>query len=148
MTNHCGTCRACCRALGVSELEKPEWQMCSYVDRAVGCQIYDRRPQGCRDYACIWLQSQSGASPLPAKLRPDRCGVVFDSLNAGPERTITARVPAGVVDRLEQPLVKAAITAMVSLGEKVVIRAGTRTSSPVGVTPADHPRAKNIIRGL
>jgi hypothetical protein len=40
-----------------------------------GCQIYDARPQGCRDFDCLWLR---GEIPGDESHRPDRLGVLFD----------------------------------------------------------------------
>jgi hypothetical protein len=75
--NHCGECTMCCKLLAVKELEKPEGQWCANCAIGSGCRIYEIRPRPCRDFACIWLESQSQRSPLPAELRPDRCKMVL-----------------------------------------------------------------------
>lgn len=72
----CGGCTACCTAVAVEELSKPPGVACEHIDRAVGCSVYDRRPKGCREWSCLWLQ---GAFEDAA--RPDRLGVVVDCLS-------------------------------------------------------------------
>jgi len=75
--NHCGECTMCCKLLAINELEKPEGQWCPNCAIGSNCRIYETRPQSCRDFSCIWLESQSQRSPLPAALRPDRCKMVL-----------------------------------------------------------------------
>lgn len=77
MTNHCGTCTACCRVYNIPELAKPANKWCDHCDVGHGCQIYQQRPQVCRDYSCMWLQSQDSPVPLAPELRPDRSRVVL-----------------------------------------------------------------------
>ena len=75
--NRCGSCTLCCKLLEIPALEKPEGQWCSHCAIGVGCKIYESRPAPCRDFACLWLESQSEKHPLPADLRPDRCKMVL-----------------------------------------------------------------------
>ena len=69
----CGTCTLCCHVLGVKEIEKPPLQWCQHCTVGVGCQVYDERPQQCRDFSCLWL---SFPEAFPEELKPNRCGVV------------------------------------------------------------------------
>ena len=72
----CGTCKVCCRVLGVEEIRKTPGEACEFLcDR--GCGIYDTRPESCRAFECAWLQMQRSPRPLPKKMRPDKCGVMF-----------------------------------------------------------------------
>lgn len=78
--NHCGSCTMCCKALGVQELHKPAAQWCQHCKIGTGCKIYEARPPSCREFACLWLQSQERADPserMAPGLRPDRCKVVI-----------------------------------------------------------------------
>ena len=72
----CGSCTACCTAMGVPELKKPAGAKChhllSIVDGAAGCSIYDRRPKSCRDFECVWLQGS-----MSDEHQPNKTGVVF-----------------------------------------------------------------------
>ena len=80
MTNHCGTCTACCRIFDIPELKKPAGKWCEHCEIGRGCTIYSERPQMCIDFECLWLLSQKredSRERLAAELRPDRCKVVF-----------------------------------------------------------------------
>jgi hypothetical protein len=74
--------------LGVEEIDKPACHWCKAVEwRGCGgrCGIYHERPDACRTFECIWLQSQvrtpqngyPRGQVLPPALRPDRCHIVF-----------------------------------------------------------------------
>lgn len=84
----CSECALCCKVLAVEEIAKPGCQWCPAVERtATGrrCGVYHERPDACRTFECIWLQSQvrtpangfPAGQVLPPELRPDRCHVVF-----------------------------------------------------------------------
>ena len=138
----CGACTACCRALGVAELDKPEWKKCSHVISS-GCGIYADRPQSCRDYSCIWRQSQDH-SPMPKAYRPDRLGVVFDEPGQEPG-TFVARVPSGQLTRMQNNKVKKIVSVLVqTVGGSVRVRHGLQTSNPVKIVelPTNDPSRK------
>lgn len=65
----CGSCSVCCIELGIAELNKPAWVKCDHCKLKSGkpCQIYNVRPQECRDFVCGWL-----AGLLEEDDRPDR----------------------------------------------------------------------------
>ena len=75
--NRCGSCTLCCKLLGIPALEKSEGQWCTHCAIGTGCKIYESRPAPCRDFACLWLESQNEKHPLPPELRPDRCKMVL-----------------------------------------------------------------------
>jgi len=80
MTNHCGTCTACCRIFDIPELSKPAGKWCDHCAIGRGCQIYDSRPPICRGFKCLWLMSQEREDPrerMPVEMRPDKSKVVF-----------------------------------------------------------------------
>lgn len=80
MTNHCGTCTACCRVFDIPQLEKPAGEWCHNCAIGKGCKVYETRPTVCVEFECLWLQSQQRSDPgeaLPLALRPDKCKVVF-----------------------------------------------------------------------
>jgi hypothetical protein len=68
----CGECTACCTNLGVSEIQKPDFEDCRHQS-AAGCAIYSERPLACMAYECLWLE---GILPDPED-RPDRLHAVF-----------------------------------------------------------------------
>lgn len=69
----CGSCTLCCELTRVPELDKPEWKLCDNC--SVGCNIYDERPQSCRDYQCAW-----SLGDLPDNTRPDISGFMVERL--------------------------------------------------------------------
>lgn len=81
--NKCGTCTQCCKTLKIKAddgsvlSEYGTW--CPLVDIGVGCRDYGNRPKVCREFACLWLQSQDRPEPerLPLALRPDKTKVVL-----------------------------------------------------------------------
>ena len=81
----CDGCTACCKVLKIRELEKPGNTWCQHCRIGEGCGAYETRPESCRIYECIWLQSQREARPLPPELRPDRSKVVIGTTNHGEE---------------------------------------------------------------
>jgi hypothetical protein len=62
--------------LAVEEIRKPINTPCQHLCNT-GCGIYEARPPSCAQFECLWLQMSRGPAPLPKRLRPDRCGVMF-----------------------------------------------------------------------
>ena len=58
--------------MAVPEYDSPENEYC--VNCADGCQIYETRKPVCREFYCLWAMEPN----IPDKLRPDRCGVMFE----------------------------------------------------------------------
>lgn len=77
MAGNCGGCTLCCKLLDIVELAKPANQWCSHCEVGKGCRIYETRPGPCRDFECLWLESQRERRPLPPELRPDHCKMMF-----------------------------------------------------------------------
>lgn len=61
----CGECQLCCEVLGVRQIQKAPDQKCAYQCKN-GCQIYQIRPQECRDFSCAWLKGE-----VPEELKPN-----------------------------------------------------------------------------
>jgi hypothetical protein len=62
---------------------KPARSACMHCS-SLGCAIYARRPEPCRDFMCLWLASQMYPEfEMAADLRPDRSGVVMELNNVG-----------------------------------------------------------------
>lgn len=70
----CGACTACCKTHMVQELGKPIGAWCTHCARGVGCLIYEKRPQGCIDFSCMWRLGVTGDPKEP----PHKTGVVGD----------------------------------------------------------------------
>ena len=64
----CEGCTLCCKLVPVAELNKPANKWCDHVlsrRTPLGCMIYPDRPNGCRQFECLWLNTS-----LPAELHP------------------------------------------------------------------------------
>ncbi|WP_230987018.1 YkgJ family cysteine cluster protein [Allorhizobium terrae] len=67
-TRTCGTCTLCCRLPDIDELSKPANAWCTHCVDGMGCQIYQNRPQTCRDFLCLWMTDATlGDEWEPAK---------------------------------------------------------------------------------
>jgi hypothetical protein len=80
--NRCGGCTSCCRIPFIRDPDntiptKPSGVNCLHCT-GHSCSIYDKRPQVCREFKCLWLRSQATDQPWPLKYRPDKCGVMLD----------------------------------------------------------------------
>lgn len=104
LTRDCGLCRACCTTQLVEDMtiqgilalsEEKTARLTQAVDgrvmkladvacpyladdmNAPGCTIYPDRPNACADWMCVW---RSGSGVLLGSERPDRLGLVFDTI--------------------------------------------------------------------
>lgn len=74
--NRCGDCNFCCRVEPIPVLKKPPHKTCAHYCK--GCQIYDSRPDVCREFKCLWRRSQDeDDTPMALNLRPDFSGVML-----------------------------------------------------------------------
>lgn len=74
----CGPCVACCTTMGVPELEKQFNTTCKHA--GTSCDIYNKRPQSCQAFECLWLQGHGRPEH-----RPDRLGITLDlTIKDGP----------------------------------------------------------------
>ena len=74
--NECGSCNYCCEVLPIPELQKPASVLCQNCTKNVGCNIYDSRPESCRNFDCLYLQSDD----MDISLRPNECGIMFEKV--------------------------------------------------------------------
>lgn len=122
----CDGCTACCKVLKIRELDKPGNVWCAHCKIGAGCGCYETRPESCRVYECVWLQTQRLDKPIPLELRPDKSHVVIGTTNGGEEVVlhVTPDRPdawrrqafrAGVLDEL----LRRGISVYVSCGERL-----------------------------
>lgn len=94
----CGECTACCVLPRIPIGEDPDFpdgkpgytpcqHLCSSLSR--GCGIYDKRPQLCKDYQCLW---RAGIIQGDDRRRPDNLGLMF---------TLDKHEGEGVIDAWE-----------------------------------------------
>src|ERR1700752_539468 len=102
MARTCQECRACCSVMAVTEIAKPAYTGCSHeCDK--GCAIYEKRPESCAGYYCLWLfEGQPdllGEAKALAKSedeyreilrdeeRPDKSGLIFEESGVNREES-------------------------------------------------------------
>jgi hypothetical protein len=129
MTNHCGSCTACCRIYAIAEMpDKKAGDWCKHCDIGKGCRIYEERPPTCVLFECLWLQSQKREDErerMSPAMRPDKSKVVFaPSTN---ERIMTATTLPGSPFAWARPDVLGLIERMIKGGLAVVIGAPAST---------------------
>lgn len=113
----CGTCTACCLlpTIDTPELKKPPGVLCPHCT-GTACGIYERRPQPCRTFHCLWRR----IAQMPDAMRPDRIGVMFSIEQVAPPRNpferlyVVGRAIASLAD-FETPGARAAIDMFVGL---------------------------------
>ena len=49
----------CCKLPRIPVLDKPAGEWCRHCTPGVGCNIYDERPQMCREFFCQWIENTS-----------------------------------------------------------------------------------------
>lgn len=59
----CTACGACCTAPDIHALHKPLGVACPHLAPSCLCQIYETRPQVCRNYQPDWVCGE--VAPLP-----------------------------------------------------------------------------------
>lgn len=100
----CGACRACCKLPEIPEFGKPANVWCQHANPSPdgpGCRIYNERPEGCRRFACGWMQGIGGPDD-----RPDKLGVMWQRVTLGDGREGIAAVEM-TPRALESPRVQA-----------------------------------------
>jgi Fe-S-cluster containining protein len=65
----------------IPSLDKPPHQPCAHQGDA-GCAIYDRRPDECRHWHCLWVRDEGRI--FSDHHRPDRLGVFFTASSPDP----------------------------------------------------------------
>lgn len=84
-TRTCDGCDLCCTAPPIREMDKPPGVPCAKLCGEPGrsCSVYDRRPELCRQFHCLWRMSDHW---LPDWARPADCGYLlsFNRLDVFP----------------------------------------------------------------
>lgn len=123
----CGSCTLCCHTVPVAEIGLKSFTRCQHERTAPfaepGCAIYGDRPKSCRLWSCQYLLED-----WDDELRPDRCGVVVDSLpdlircNGEEVAAVQMWVSAGHERDFEKQPIAAVVLGAISLGYAVIWR--------------------------
>ena len=94
----CGDCNLCCKLTSIDFMEprKPSYQWCKHCDIGVGCKIYKTRPQGCKDFLCLYLGGLTN-------LKPNRCGFFIyqeESQQAAKNKVLAVMCEEHVLDKV------------------------------------------------
>lgn len=131
MAGLCADCTACCTVFEVKEVGKAFGQKCPHLGPTLfgpGCGIYADRPQPCKNYVCLWLDSQrrQGTEKMPEELRPDVCHVVMGWPWAKDRETLFVYPLPGYESAWRKPPVSSHLRLILSRGGKVVIVSGDK----------------------
>lgn len=103
----CGGCDVCCDLFRIEWLDKPEKQKCKHLC-ASGCGVYDSRPDGCKEYECLY---RSGYLSGDDSYRPDNLGILFEA--ADPEFLLARETRPGGFDGKKASATLKALSASV-----------------------------------
>lgn len=104
----CGSCTVCCTFLPIVSLGKYAGIKCVHCQD--NCIIYEKRPEECVKFRCAYSQMDK----VSLKLRPDKCGTVFEK----PVDNVFWGTHAGTITEIA----KAQINAFLIQGFKVVTK--------------------------
>lgn len=135
---HCGTCAACCYLMGVDSLTKLMDTWCDHCKKGSekACQVYEFRPNECRDFVCGWL---AGFSDLED--RPDRAGGVIIPETKANQPTISVML---MPHRDPSTRLKRYMEAMRRKGGKVWVRRGLTVFTMVGKNQFQEHRPSQV----
>lgn len=121
--NSCGNCTACCKAMGVVEIDKEPGVWCAHCAVGEGCRIYADRPPSCAGFQCAWLMEG-----LPADLRPDISKVVL--VPAEDNESVVVKMDAMYPEAHRRGGVRKYLKTIVAAGKVVFIVADFRNELP------------------
>lgn len=74
----CGDCAMCCKLGTIAEVNKKDGEWCQHCSTRQHCDIYETRPQVCRDYYCQYMLSD-----LSEEWRPTTAKLMVSVMNSG-----------------------------------------------------------------
>ncbi len=70
----CGECTLCCELLPIGEINKSPNTLCKDCTLNKGCNIYNNRPESCKNFNCSYLTSDD----MGESLKPNICNIIFE----------------------------------------------------------------------
>ena len=131
MAGHCQDCTGCCIVFEVKDVKKPFGTSCKHLGQTLfgtGCQIYNDRPDACKHYVCLWLDSQRRleVSTMPEGLRPDVCKVVLGWPWGEDRETLFVYPYPGHASAWQKEPVAGYLRMILARGGKIVVVAGDK----------------------
>lgn len=130
----CDGCTACCKVMHIRELDKPAHKWCPHCRIGTGCGAYETRPESCKVFECIWLQTQRGQKPLAHALRPDISHVVLTTTKHDGGEGVVLHVSPDRPNAWKTGAMGKLVAEMLGDGIGVVLKCGDRVTQ---LDPAD-----------
>lgn len=122
----CADCTGCCIVFEVKDVPKPFGEPCKHIGQTlfgIGCQIYEERPDACRRYVCLYLDSQrrTDVEKFPESMRPNISHCVLGWPWGTDRETLFVYPYPGHDDAWQRPPVSLYLRSILAKGAKVVI---------------------------
>lgn len=126
MAGFCQDCTGCCIVFEVKDVSKAFGEPCKHLGKTLfgtGCQIYEERPDACKRYVCLWLDSQRRPEvpSFPEKMRPDVTKCVLGWPWGEDRETLFVYPYPDHDDAWQKPPVSNYLRAVLAKGGKVVV---------------------------
>jgi hypothetical protein len=127
----CQDCDGCCRVFEVKDVAKAFGETCKHLGPTLfghGCQIYNERPDACKRYVCLWLDSQRRpeVESLPEALRPNVSKVVLGWPWGTDRETLFVYPYPGHETAWQYGAVAKYLKMVIDRGAKVVVVSGNK----------------------
>lgn len=126
MAGLCADCTGCCTVFEVEAVGKAFGEPCKHLGKTLfgpGCQIYNERPDACRHYICLWLDSQRrvDVASMPESMRPNITKCVLGWPWGTDRETLFVYPYPGHDSAWQKPPVSEYLRSVLAKGAKVVI---------------------------
>lgn len=131
MAGHCADCTGCCLVFEVKDVPKAFGEPCKHLGKTLfghGCTIYETRPDACKHYVCLWLDSQRriDVPSMPENMRPDVTHVVLGWPWGTDRETLFVYPYPGYDDAWQKPPVADYLRMILSRRGKIVVVVGNK----------------------
>ena len=131
MAGLCQDCDGCCVVFEVKDVGKAFGEPCKHLGQTLfgrGCLIYEDRPDACKRYVCLWLDSQRRpeVEKMPESLRPNVTKVVLGWPWGTDRNTLFVYPYPGHETAWQVPPVSNYLKEILNRGAKVVVVAGDK----------------------
>lgn len=126
MAGLCQDCTGCCTVFEVKDVSKAFGEPCKYLGHTLfgkGCTIYEERPDACRHYICLWLDSQRRpeVATMPESMKPEACKVVLGWPWGEDRETLFVYPYPGHDNAWQRPPISLYLRSILAKGAKVVV---------------------------